>query len=248
MSGWMKDLPHLYQPLLAMKLEIRTKKTHLNAPIKGITHLVNSDKEQPQTTHADRYDSNMHHTVFLLIAKDAIFLSQLGYVIGQDKLMETIKKYFNDFKFKHPVPNDIKRTAEKVSGIELDWYLMDWTQTTNTIDYSIKEVTADGGKTKIKMERIGLMPMPIDVLVVYNDGTQETFYAPLRMMRGEKENPYPQLKRTVLEDWPWANPSYGFSVDKPIESIRSITIDPSQLMADVNAENNTWAPQPMPKN
>jgi hypothetical protein len=30
-------------------------------------------------------------------------------------------------KFKHPTPNDIKRTAERVSGAELDWYLTDWT-------------------------------------------------------------------------------------------------------------------------
>ena len=213
---------------------------------KGYYYLVNSGKEQPQATHADRYDANTPYGISAY-SKGAIFLSQLGYVIGQDKLMETIRKYYNDFKFKHPVPNDIKRTAEKVSGMELDWYLMDWTQTTNTIDYGIKEVIADGNKTKIAMERIGLMPMPIDILVVYNDGTQETFYAPLRMMRGEKENPYPQLKRTVLEDWPWANPTHGFTVDRPIEDIKGIMIDPSLLMADVNAENNTWAPKTMPK-
>ena len=154
--------------------------------------------------------------------------------------METIRKYYADFKFKHPVPNDIKRTAEKVSGMELDWYLTDWTQTTNTIDYGVKEVLSDGGKTKISLERIGPMPMPLDILVVYADGGQETFYIPLRMMRGEKENPYPNLKRTVLEDWQWANPFYDFKVDKPLESIKAVMIDPSQLMADINAGNNVW--------
>lgn len=204
---------------------------------KGYYYLANSGKEQPQGTHADRYDSNTPYGISAY-SKGAIFLSQLGYVIGQDKLMETIKKYYADFKFKHPVPNDIKRTAEKVSGMELDWYLMDWTQTTNTIDYGVKDMVADGNKTNVTIERIGLMPMPLDILVVYNDGTQETFYAPLRMMRGEKENPYPNMKRTVLPDLIWANPSYGFTIDKPLESIKAIQIDPSQLMADVNAENN----------
>ncbi|MFK7813590.1 MAG: M1 family metallopeptidase [Maribacter sp.] len=210
-------------------------------------NLVASGKEQPQTTHADRYDSNRPYGSSAY-SKGSVFLAQLGYVIGQENLMAALQKYYTDFKFKHPVPNDIKRSAEKVSGIELDWYLMDWTQTTNTIDYEIKEVVAEGEKTKISLERIGLMPMPIDILVVYNDGTQETFYAPLRMMRGEKENPYPNLKRTVLEDWPWANPSYGLSVDRPLEDIKAIVIDPSQLMADVNLNNNIWQPTPMPKN
>ena len=30
--------------------------------------------------------------------------------------------------------NDLVLSSEKISGIELDWYLMDWTQTTKTID------------------------------------------------------------------------------------------------------------------
>ena len=214
---------------------------------KGYYYLANSGKEQPQTTHADRYDSNTPYGISAY-SKGSIFLSQLGYIIGQDKLMETIQKYYTDFKFKHPVPNDIKRSAEKVSGMELDWYLTDWTQTTNTIDYGIKEVVSEGEKTKINLERIGLMPMPLDVLVVYNDGTQETFYAPLRMMRGEKENPFPSLKRTVLEDWPWTNPTYDISVNRPLKDIKAVMIDPSQLMADVNQENNTWQPKPMQKN
>ena len=201
-----------------------------------------SGKEQPQTTHADRYELNFAYGV-AAYSKGAIFLSQLGYIIGQDKLMETLRKYYQDFKFKHPTPNDIKRTAEKVSGMELDWYLTDWTQTTNTIDYGIKAVEADGQKTKVSLERIGLMPMPIDILVLYNDGTQETFYAPLRMMYGEKENPYPNLKRTVLQDWPWANTNYDLILDKELNNVKAIVLDPSQLMADVNEENNVWQAQ-----
>ncbi|MBT8264456.1 MAG: M1 family peptidase, partial [Muriicola sp.] len=87
---------------------------------------------------------------------------------------------------------------------------------------------------------IGLMPMPLDVLLVYKDGTQETVYAPLRMMRGEKENPYGQVKRTVLPDWAWAYPTYFFEVDKSLDAIRAVVIDPSQLMADINVQNNVW--------
>tara|TARA_R110000851_G_scaffold25259_1_gene72985 strand:- start:256 stop:2124 length:1869 start_codon:yes stop_codon:yes gene_type:complete len=208
----------------------------------GYYNLVASGKEQPQTTHADRYELNFAYGV-AAYSKGAIFLSQLGYIIGQDKLMETLRKYYQDFKFKHPTPNDIKRTAEKVSGMELDWYLTDWTQTTNTIDYGIKAVEADGQKTKVSLERIGLMPMPIDILVLYNDGTQETFYAPLRMMYGEKENPYPNLKRTVLQDWPWANTNYDLILDKEFNNVKAIVLDPSQLMADVNEENNVWQAQ-----
>ncbi|MEY8781532.1 M1 family metallopeptidase [Allomuricauda sp. XS_ASV26] len=217
----------------------QNKQNPFEGSYRGYYALVNSGLEMPQATHADRYTTNFAYGISAY-SKGSIFLSQLGYIIGQDKLMETIKKYFDDFKFKHPVPNDIKRTAEKVSGMELGWYLTDWTQTTNTIDYGIKSVEADGEKTKITMERIGEMPMPLDILVVNTDGTQETFYVPIRMMYGEKENPYPNLKRTVLEDWPWAYPTYEFTVEMPLEKVQAIMIDPSQLMADVDGENNVY--------
>ena len=201
--------------------------------------LVESGKEQAQTTHADRYDENRPYSISSY-SKGEIFLSQLEYLIGKENVEKTLKRYFQDFKFKHPTPNDIKRTAERVSGANLDWYLSDWTTTTNTIDYGFKEVTENGDKTTITLERIGRIPMPMDLLVEYADGTRESFYIPLRMMSFEKENPNPEIKRTILGDWAWAYPTYEFSISKPKTNIISITIDPSGLMADVNSENNYY--------
>lgn len=237
---WMDEgFTSFISALCSNEIRDQNKENPFENSYKSYYNLALSGKEQPQSTHADRYDLNFAYGI-AAYSKGAVFLAQLGYIIGQDKLMETLRKYYEDFKFKHPVPNDLKRTAEKVSGMELDWYLTDWTQTTNTIDYGIKSVEMEGEGTKITMDRIGLMPMPLDILVVYKDGTRETFYAPLRMMRGEKENPYPQIERTVLPDWPWAYPSYDFIVNKPMGSIEAVMIDPSQLMADINAENNVW--------
>ena len=42
------------------------------------------------------------------------------------RFKKIIKRYFSEFKFKHPGPNDFKRVAEKVSDLELEWYLNDW--------------------------------------------------------------------------------------------------------------------------
>ncbi|SDW16266.1 M1 family metallopeptidase [Flavobacterium degerlachei] len=201
--------------------------------------LVESGKEQAQTTHGDRYDENRPYSISSYV-KGSIFLSQLGYVIGQDNLAKTVKRYYQDFKFKHPTPNDIKRTAERVSGANLDWYLVDWAETANTIDYGIKEVKENGESTTVSLERIGRMPMPIDLTVEYVDGTTESFYVPLRMMSFEKENPNPSVRRTVLNDWTWAASDYDFTIAKAKSTIKKITIDPSGLMADVKQANNVY--------
>lgn len=202
-------------------------------------NIVNAGIEQPQTTHADRYNYNAAYSM-AAYSKGSIFLSQLGYIIGQDNLEKTLKRYYNDFKFKHPTPNDFKRVAEKVSGFQLDWYLTDWTQTTNTIDYAISEVRELENKTEVTLSRIGLMPMPIDVIVTYKDGTSEYIYIPLRMMRGEKTNPYKDIKRTVLPDWAWAYPTYKFTLNRAKVDIKEIEIDPYGLMADINKGNNAY--------
>ena len=206
---------------------------------KGYFAMVNSGKELPQTTHADRFDENRVYSI-TSYSKGEIFLSQMIYLLGKENVFAILKKYFNDFKFKHPTPNDIKRTAEKVSGANLDWYLVDWTQTTNIIDYGIKEVLEADGKTNITLERIGRMPMPIDINVEYVDGTKENLYIPLRMMSFEKANETPNVKRTVLRDWAWAYPVYSFEINKPRISIKKVTIDASGLMADVKRENNVF--------
>ncbi len=237
---WMDEgFTSFISDLCMNKIMNQKKDNPFEGAYNGYFRLATSEKEQPQTTHADRYHLNFAYGASAY-NKGEVFLSQLGYVIGQENLLKTIKKYYEDFKFKHPVPNDIKRTAEKVSGMELDWYLTDWTQTTNTIDYGIKEVAAKENKVSVTLERIGLMPMPLDLLIIYQDGTQETLYVPLQMMRGEKENPYGQLPRKVLPDWAWAYPSYEFVINKPLENIKAIVIDPSQLMADIDKSNNIY--------
>lgn len=210
----------------------------LSRSYRGYRYLATSGKEMPQTTHADRYHTNSAYSISAY-SKGAVFLAQLGYVIGQENLKKTLKEYFKQWSFKHPTPNDFIRVAEKVSNIELDWYLQDWTTTTNTIDYGIKEVAQVGANTTVSLERIGLMPMPIDLYVEYEDGSKESYYIPLQMMRGEKENPYPNLKRTILKDWAWAYPTYSFEI-KNGKTVKNVTIDVSQYMADINLENNSY--------
>ncbi len=234
---WMDEGFTSYISDLAMNEVMNQNKENPTAgAYNSYIYLALSGYEQPQTTHSDRYEYNR---VFGISAysKGEVFLAQLGYVIGEDQLKRTIKKYYKDFAFKHPRPIDFIRTAEKISGLELDWYLIDWTQTTNTIDYGIKGVQEMEGITTIELERIALMPMPIDLEVIYTDGSKELFYIPLQMMRGEKPAESP---RTTLKDWAWAYPTYRFEIKRPKFKILSVTIDPKNKMADVNKENNTF--------
>src|SRR5690606_3948481 len=105
--------------------------------------LVESGKQEPLTTHADHYHTNRAYGV-ASYSMGLMFLRQLDYIVGEEVLRKSLKRYFHDWKFKHPTPNDFVRVVEKVSNMELSWYLEQWIETTNTIDYGIKSVTPSG--------------------------------------------------------------------------------------------------------
>lgn len=198
--------------------------------------LVKSGLEEPLTTHADRFDTNRAYGAGSY-SKGSVFLSQLGYVLGPEMLMESLRQFYEAFAFKHPNANDFKRIAEKVSGVQLEWYLNDWARTTKTIDYAIKSVTPKDGKTEVVLERIGAMGMPIDFGVLYKNGRQTVHYIPLQMMFGEK--PIPESWKTE-KDWAWARPTYTFMIDAPLHELEQLRIDPSGFMADIDLTNNVF--------
>ena len=204
----------------------------------GYYNLALSGIEQPQQTNANRYAYNYAYESSAY-NKGAVFLSQLGYIIGKENLNKSLKIYFEEFKFKHPTPRDFIRITERVSGILLNWYLTDWTQTTNTIDYKISGVSGLNNKTIIDLERVGMMPIPLEILISFKNGNKQIHYIPIGIMRGEKK-PYTDIEWILHNDWTWSTPNYKLIIDFPLDSIEKITIDSSNLMADIDKSNNYY--------
>lgn len=203
----------------------------------GYYRIVKSGLEEPLTTHADHYHTNAAYSS-AAYSKGAVFLAQLGYVIGDEVLAQGMHRYWNTWKFKHPNANDLIRIMEKESGLELDWYMEYFVNSIKTIDYGIKEVNAKGDDTEIVLERIGLMPMPIDLVISYTDGTQEMVYLPLTMMRGDKSEEAGMPARVLSEDWPWTNLTKTITINKNKKMIKSVEIDPTKRLADIEQKNN----------
>jgi len=127
--SWMDEGFTSYVSTLASNKILKGGNGEPNAKdYKGYYYVVNNDFEETLATHADRFNTNAAYGIGSY-TKGTIFLSQLNYIIGDENTKATIKKYFTDFKFKHPTPNDFIRTAEKISGLQLNWYLNEWIET-----------------------------------------------------------------------------------------------------------------------
>ena len=199
--------------------------------------LARSNREEPMTTHADHYNTNYAYSS-AAYSKGGVFMEQLGYIVGADVRDRILLEYYRLWRFKHPNANDFIRVAEKVSGLQLDWYREYWVNTTKTIDYGIDSVYDDNNGTTLRLRDIGLMPMPIDVKVTFRDGTTEWHYIPMSLMFGGKPAEKDQANRKLYEPWRWTHPTYELSISKRLGDIQTIEIDPSGRMADLNAKNN----------
>jgi len=194
--------------------------------------------EEPSITHADRFRTHYAYGVSSY-PKGAAFLHQLAYVIGQETFERGIKRYYEEWQFRHPTPLNFKRVMEKESGLELGWYFRWWLNSTDELDYAVKDITPSttGDSTTVTLKRNAEATMPLEVQVRYENGDSEMHYIPLGVLRGEKDREGYYQERIIQPDWPWTHPTYSFSFE-PKGEIADVVIDPSQRMAETNRLNN----------
>jgi hypothetical protein len=195
------------------------------------------DIQEPMTTYADYFSTNAGYE-YSSYYKGAVFMVQLGYIVGDQVLDKILLEYYHQWRFKHPNPDDFFRIAEKVSNIQLDWYQDFWIKSIKKIDYGIDSLWEVNGKTRIRLRMLGQMPMPIDVLLQFRDGSKELAYIPLYSMFGNKPEEDKTIPRFVYDPWKWTSPTYEFEVNHKLTDLRLVEIDASHRMADVNRNNN----------
>ncbi|MEO6328811.1 MAG: M1 family aminopeptidase, partial [Ginsengibacter sp.] len=198
--------------------------------------LATSRLDEPMSTPANYFNSNYGYNINAYY-KGAVFLRQLGYIVGEENLDKILLEYYRLWRFKHPNPNDFILVAEKVSGMQLQWYKEFMMYTTKTADYGIDSLWEENEVSKIRLRRVGQMPMPIDLVLHFKDSTKEQHYIPLNLMFGEKpvENNIP---RTVHAEWPWTHPTYIVEFRRKLTDLTEVEIDPSGRMADIERKNN----------
>ena len=198
--------------------------------------LQKSGLQEPLSTHSDHYNTNLAYNINAY-SKGEIFLEQLGYIVGDEMRDKILLEYYRLWRFKHPNASDFIKVAQDVSGIMLDWYKEYWVNTTKSIDYGIDSLWEENGISKIRLRRIGDMPMPIDLELQFKDGSMEMHYIPLGIMFGEKKEQSSE-PLVVHEPWNWTHPTYIVEFKHKLTDLKELEIDPTRRMADVERKNN----------
>ncbi len=214
----------------------------------GYLSIVKEGKEEALSTHADHYITNYAYGT-ASYSKGEVFLAQLRYIMGKENFDKGMLAYYDQWKFKHPTDKNFIAVMEKQSGLVLDWYYEYFVLSTKTIDYKIKALYGQENKSTLVLEKVGLMPMPLDVEIVLKNGDRYMYSIPLELMRGSKaKEDYNGKAWEVKEDWRWVDPFYEMEIPFSADKIDSIVIDPFEGLADTDRDNNTLAVPATPYN
>lgn len=172
--------------------------------------------DQPIMTYADRVrDNALGYLAYMKPGYGLMLLRQ--YVIGPRRFDSAFKAFFDRWAYKHPKPADFFRTIEEVTGDNLDWFWRSWFYETNTMDQAVDSV-AVGDTTTVTVEQRDQLMLPITVRLTYEDGSTERRRVPTAAF-------YTQDTNTL-------HVTNG--------SLQRVTIDPNQILPDMNRGNNTW--------
>jgi len=96
--------------------------------------------------------------------------------LGNETFLKGLHAYVNQWHGKHPIPYDFYFSFSNALNQNLDWFWKPWFFDFGFPDVAIKSVSVKKNKIKITIEKIGSMPIPIALKLMYKDGSQKDLY------------------------------------------------------------------------
>jgi len=178
-----------------------------------LSYLLNAKRnmDQPIEEKSDRYTSMNYGGI--VYSKTAIVFDYLMAYLGEETFDRCMQRYFQEWKFKHPQPEDLKQIFEEETGKDLKWFFKDLIQTTKKIDYKITSAKKDTGGVLLQIRNSGKVNGPFSVSAIKDSKIVETqWYEPI----GKKK-----------------------SVPFPIGDYDKYRIDANLDIPEINRKNNT---------
>ena len=103
-------------------------------------------------------DFNRRNYGSIVYGKTAIFTRFLQEYLGEEKMNEIFRDYYETWKFKHPRPQDLRAIFDKHVESNLDWYFEDVINGTKVVDYGVRIKD-----NEVRVENLGTMAPPVEI-------------------------------------------------------------------------------------
>lgn len=185
--------------------------------IKGVSASMRNENDIPLIAPSISSKGNL--SSFNAYTKASTSYYFLKDALGDDLFKKALHEYINRWNGKHPIPYDFFFTFNDVAKQDLSWFWNSWYIEHGYPDLGVKSVTVQKRKTEIVIEKIGNVPVPIDLEITYSDNTKDNVY-----------------KNTSC--WKDGNKEYKIELNnkKEISKVELLT----KRSSDSNLANNIW--------
>ena len=180
--------------------------------------LAHFGADQPIETHSAEFTPTNYGLI--MYQKTGLVFYYLKDYLGDEIFNKCMQAYFDEWKFKHPQPEDMQKSMELSSGKNLNWLFEDLIKTSNHIDYKIQCVHhSKNGGANVKVKNVGQVNGPIEINVFNGDSIVETA---------------------------WAEPGQRkIELKTSKSSITKVAIDANKEIPEINRQNNFWTNRTM---
>ncbi len=156
--------------------------------------------------------------------KTSLLLQTVENLLGEEKMMELMREYFQRYKFKHPKTEDFIRLSNEIGEEDLNPFFSQFLFGTGVCDYQVGRIRSTPAKkegkqqiyrSEVLLKRSGELSVPVEVLVELEDGEKI--------------------------DTTWDGKKRWCKLELETKSrIKSATIDPeNKIVLDVDVNNNS---------
>ncbi len=203
-------------------------------PARNIVGYMKDADQVPLMTESDMIHRQFGNNGYGKPAAGLVMLRE--QIMGPQLFDQAFSEYSRRWAFKHPQPADFFRSLDDGGGELLNWFWRGWFYTTYANDQAVTAVetqpadsligtTARGRNyVRITVENKGGLIMPLQLDLTFEDGTTQRVKLNADIWR-----------RNELQY------IYGLFTD---QAVVRVVVDPDEVLADVNRENNTWSRGP----
>jgi len=135
-----------------------------------LAYLYTALRYEDQPMGLPAVDYNTMNYGSIVYYKSAAAFNYLKAYLGDEAFDKAMQAYFDEWKYKHPQPEDIRKVIEASTGKDLSWFFNDLINTTKLIDYKILsckkskcESSWSGQCYKVKVKNKGDIASPFSL-------------------------------------------------------------------------------------
>ncbi|MDP3149657.1 MAG: M1 family metallopeptidase [Ignavibacteria bacterium] len=169
-EGWASILPLDLLPVIEPSSSDREKNL-----AEGFARNAGDEDELPQIIPSSnlRGYGTYRTSAYTRPALAYMFLRD---ALGKETFLKGLHEFVKRWNGKHPIPYDFYFSFNDALNQDLSWYWKPWFFEFGYPDLAVKSVSVKKNRLKITVEKIGSMPIPVALKLVYKDGKTKDHY------------------------------------------------------------------------